>query len=61
VITRLTKDNSGRIALQPVRGSGPLRQKQGVWVFRTGQTLSDSATDKMLKRIREGRDLANLG
>jgi hypothetical protein len=30
-------------------------------VFRTGQPLPASATDEMLQRIREERDLANLG
>jgi AbrB family looped-hinge helix DNA binding protein len=47
--------------LRPVRGSGPLTKERGVWVFRTGQPLPASATDEMLRQIREERDLANLG
>lgn len=50
-----------KITLRPVRGTGPLTKDQGVWVFHTGQSLPASATDAMLQKIREERDLANLG
>jgi AbrB family looped-hinge helix DNA binding protein len=50
-----------QITLRPVRGAGPLRKERGVWVFYTGQSLPASATDDVLRRIREERDLANLG
>lgn len=50
-----------RITLRPVRGAGPLTKEHGVWVFRTGKPLPASATDELLQRIREERDLANLG
>jgi len=49
------------ITLRPVRGTGPLAQEHGVWVFRTGQPIAASTTDEMLRRVREDRDLANLG
>jgi bifunctional DNA-binding transcriptional regulator/antitoxin component of YhaV-PrlF toxin-antitoxin module len=49
------------ITLRPVRGTGPLVKEQGVWVFHAGQPLPGSATDEMLQKIREERDLANLG
>jgi AbrB family looped-hinge helix DNA binding protein len=49
------------ITLRPVRGTGPLTKEQGVWVFHSGQPLPASVTDEMLRRIREERDLANLG
>jgi AbrB family looped-hinge helix DNA binding protein len=49
-----------QITLRPVRGTGPLTQEHGVWVFHTGQPLPASATDEMLQQIREKRDLANL-
>jgi AbrB family looped-hinge helix DNA binding protein len=49
------------IRLRPVRGTGPLTQEQGVWVFRTGQPMMASTTDEMLLRVREDRDLVNLG
>lgn len=29
-----------QITLRPVRGTAPLRNEQGIWVFRTGQSLS---------------------
>jgi AbrB family looped-hinge helix DNA binding protein len=50
-----------QIALRPVRGTGPLTQEHGVWVFHSGQPLPPSATDDMLEKIREERDLHNLG
>jgi AbrB family looped-hinge helix DNA binding protein len=49
------------ITLRPVRGTGPLAKEHGVWVFRVGKPLAASATDELLQRIREERDLANLG
>jgi AbrB family looped-hinge helix DNA binding protein len=50
-----------QITLRPVRGTGPLTQEQGVWVFRTGIPLPAAATDDVLQRIREERDVSNLG
>jgi AbrB family looped-hinge helix DNA binding protein len=50
-----------QITLRPVRGTGPLTKEHGVWVFHSGQPLPASATDEMLRRIREERDIANLG
>jgi AbrB family looped-hinge helix DNA binding protein len=50
-----------QITLRPVRGTGPLTREQGVWVIYTGQSISASETDEMLARIREERDLTNLG
>jgi AbrB family looped-hinge helix DNA binding protein len=58
----LEMENAGEhITLRPVRGTGPLSKEHGVWVFRTGNPLPASATDELLQRIREDRDLANLG
>jgi hypothetical protein len=48
------------ITLRPVRGTGPLTKEHGVWVFHSGEPLSALATDKMLRQLREERDLANL-
>jgi AbrB family looped-hinge helix DNA binding protein len=50
-----------RITLRPVRGTGPLLKEHGVWVFHSGQPLAASVTDQLLDRVREERDLANLG
>jgi AbrB family looped-hinge helix DNA binding protein len=49
-----------QLTLRPVRGTGPLTNEHGVWVFHTGQPLPASATDEMLQQIRAERDLANL-
>ena len=58
----LELESSGeQITLRPVRGTGPLTKEHGVWVFHSGESLSAAATDEMLRRIREERDLANLG
>jgi AbrB family looped-hinge helix DNA binding protein len=58
----LEMESSGeQITLRPVRGTGPLTKEQGVWVFHSGQPLPASATDEMLRQIREERDNANLG
>ncbi|HEY1947532.1 MAG TPA: AbrB/MazE/SpoVT family DNA-binding domain-containing protein [Bryobacteraceae bacterium] len=50
-----------QITLRPVRGTGPLSQEHGVWVFHSGQPLSASVTDEILEQIRRERDLENLG
>ena len=50
-----------QIILRPVRGTAPLRKEDGVWVFHSGQPLSASSTHKMLRQIREERDLKSLG
>ena len=50
-----------KITLRPVRVMGAMTREHGVWVFHSGQPLPASATDEMLRQIREERDLANLG
>ncbi len=49
-----------QITLRPARGTGPLQNEHGIWVLHTGEPLSASATDDVLRQIREERDLANL-
>jgi AbrB family looped-hinge helix DNA binding protein len=49
------------ITLRPVRGNGQLRKEHGVWVFYGGHALPASATDEMLRQLREERDAANFG
>jgi AbrB family looped-hinge helix DNA binding protein len=54
---RLELQSEGeRMMLRPVRSSSPLRKEHGVWVFRTGKTISAAATDRALNNIREQRD-----
>ena len=50
-----------QITLRPVRRAGSLTLEHGVWVLQTGQPLPASATEEMLRRIREERHMANLG
>ena len=50
-----------QVTLRPARGVGPLRNEHGIWVLHTGEPLPASATDDLLRQIREERDLANLG
>jgi hypothetical protein len=50
-----------QITPRPARATALLTKEHGVWVFHTGQSLSASATEEMLRKIREERDTANLG
>jgi AbrB family looped-hinge helix DNA binding protein len=50
-----------QIVLRPVRGTGPLRKKRGVWVFRTGTPLSAKAVSQAITEVRRDRDQNNLG
>ena len=50
-----------QITLRPVRGTGPLTKKHGVWVLHAGQPLSASVTEQVLQQVRKERDLVNLG
>jgi hypothetical protein len=47
--------------LRPLRGVIPLRKERGLWVYRTGQTLSASISDDTLRKVRAERDQQNLG
>jgi AbrB family looped-hinge helix DNA binding protein len=58
----LELESSGeQITLRPVRGTGPLTKEHGIWVFHSEEPLPASATNEMLRQIREERDMANLG
>ena len=50
-----------QITLRPARGAGPLQNEHGIWVLYTGEPLPASATDDLLRQIRQERDMANLG
>lgn len=50
-----------QITLRPARGTGPVQNEHGIWVLHTGQPLPASATDDLLRQMREERDFANLG
>jgi len=42
--------------LRPLRGQAQLRKKQGVWVFRIGEPLSASDTEKVVRHVRQERE-----
>lgn len=50
-----------QIVLRPIRVTMPLRKKQGVWVYRTGEPLAASEVNETVREIREERDRQNLG
>jgi AbrB family looped-hinge helix DNA binding protein len=55
------ESGGAQITLRPARGVGPLLNEHGIWVLHTGELLPSSATDDLLRQIRDERDLANLG
>ena len=60
-ITLEIESSGEELTLRPVRGQAPLRKKQGVWVFRSGEPLSSDEVDKTLRRVREERHQQTLG
>ena len=58
----LEVESSGEeITLRPARGNTLLRKKQGVWVYRAGEPLTQATVDKTVRQIREERETQNLG
>jgi AbrB family looped-hinge helix DNA binding protein len=52
----LDLESSGdRIVLRPVRGTAGMRQKKGIWVFRTGQPISAASINETIDQLREER------
>ncbi|MEP7363997.1 MAG: AbrB/MazE/SpoVT family DNA-binding domain-containing protein [Acidobacteriota bacterium] len=50
-----------RISLRPRRATASIEKKSGVWVLRTGETLTAEATNAILRTTREERDRAAMG
>lgn len=44
------------VVLRPIRSAAPLQLEQGVWVYRTGRTLTAETTNATLREIRDERD-----
>lgn len=58
----LEMEQSGdRIALIPVRSTGPLTKEHGVWVWRTGVRLTAAETEDVLERVRMERSESARG
>jgi AbrB family looped-hinge helix DNA binding protein len=49
-----------QIVLRPVRGTGPLRRKRGIWVFRTGEPLSSETVSNTVREVQRERERHNL-
>lgn len=49
------------VTLRPRRSVNPLQKERGVWVFRTGKTLTENETRETLQRIRAERQRRNFG
>ena len=53
----LNLESSGdRIVLRPVRESAAMREKEGIWVFRTGQPVSSASVNETIRQLREERE-----
>jgi len=53
--------SEGQIILRPVRGTGSLRKKHGIWVLSTGKPLSAEVVNRTIQRVRDERERAILG
>jgi len=53
--------SEGTITLRPARQLQPMRKKQGVWVFSSGEPLSAATVRDTLERARRDRDVENAG
>jgi AbrB family looped-hinge helix DNA binding protein len=49
------------IVLRPSRGSGRMRKQRGVWVFDSGQPLSEETVRQTTQRLRSQRDRKVIG
>ena len=53
----LELESSGdKIILRPARGNTQLRKKHGVWVFRSGEPLTEETVERTAREIRRERD-----
>lgn len=43
------------VTLRPVRSDSAMRKESGIWVFRSGQTISADETDRVLEDLRQSR------
>lgn len=50
-----------RMTLRPVRSASAMRRENGVWVFRSGGSVSAADTDQALDRLRQARDRSARG
>ncbi len=49
------------LILRSTRGATPLRKERGVWVFRTGETLTADEAEEALRAVRAQRQRHTFG
>jgi AbrB family looped-hinge helix DNA binding protein len=53
----LELESSGdKIILRPAQANGQLVKKHGVWVFQSGEPLTEEIVEKTARKIRKERD-----
>jgi AbrB family looped-hinge helix DNA binding protein len=58
----LTVETDGeRVTLSPIRPASPMRKKNGIWVFHSGEAIPVSEPDRVLQEQRRARDRMLLG
>jgi AbrB family looped-hinge helix DNA binding protein len=55
------ESTSDEITLRPTRGHAQLRKKHGIWVYRSGEPLSQVTVNKTIREVREERENQILG
>jgi AbrB family looped-hinge helix DNA binding protein len=50
-----------RIVLRPARGRGQMKKENGVWVFDSGEALSEETVRKTMRKVRDQRSRKALG
>ena len=57
----LQLESSGdAIVLRPVRGNAAMRQKEGIWVFRTDEPVSAESVNETIRQLREEREVISM-
>jgi AbrB family looped-hinge helix DNA binding protein len=50
-----------RVTLSPVRSASAMRKEGGVWVFRSGRSVSHAETEEALQAVRRKRERSARG
>jgi hypothetical protein len=57
----LTSHSLEQIVLRPARGRGKMKKESGVWVFDSGEDLSEEMVRKTMRRVLDQRSRKALG
>jgi AbrB family looped-hinge helix DNA binding protein len=55
------ESSTNEITLRPTRGHAQLRKKHGIWVYRSGEPLTQEMADKAVRDARQEREDQILG